>query len=300
MGIGLRATKLIGAGIVLILGFVCSAILPLYMKKNEAIVSKAQAFSGGIFLAIGFLHMLPEASNTLEHDDRTLYIPDPEDGGNKPFPLSTFCLCAMVIFILFLEKVLLPDMDEFLGQNIKDKKCDAPCCVEIAETAPVATTKSSLEVMEKDRPLAYALLLILCIHSIFAGISAGLATTIRSALLILVAIVAHKGFAGFAMGCEFVKAGLKRPFHIKLALVFSLVTPLGIAIGTGTHRVLDDSNVLPWIDGIFGAFGSGIFVYLAMTIVFTEYFYGDKAQRLTSFLFLCTGFVLMAVPAVFA
>ncbi len=340
MDVRLLTTKLIGAFIVLVIGFVCSAILPLYMAKDKATISNAQAFSGGIFLAISFLHMLPEASDTLEHSGRTFYIPDPEDGGSKPFPLSTFCLSCVAIFILFLEKVLIciDDIDDLLGRNSSEsKECHITCCdetnrispviqrcVETMKISPVATVESAFEVIDKDkpcyvkscenapvgtrkyevikneRPIAYVLLLVLCIHSILAGMSTGLADTFQSTLLILIAIVSHKGFAGFALGCDFVKAGLERPFHIKLAVVFSLATPLGIVIGTITHGVLESTSTLQWVDGIFGAIGAGVFVYLAMMIMFGEFFKGDRTHRVRSFLWVLAGFALMLTPAVFA
>eukprot|EP00127_Corallochytrium_limacisporum_P002441 Clim_evm2s125 gene=Clim_evmTU2s125 len=314
---GLFAAKLLGSLIVLIFGYVCTAILPLHLKENKLIQSRAQAFCGGVFLAIGFLHMLPEASDTLEYSDRTFYIPDPE-GGNKAFPLAFLFLCVMVLFILLLEKVLFQGLDELLQKHTKEDECPQACCdienggittvaqrksIEVAEVQKgdgLSLSSSYSDADEKDKPIAYIMLLILCVHSIFAGASVGLASTFRSALVIWIAIIAHKGFAGFALGCEFIKAGLKRHFHHKLAIVFSLATPLGIAIGAGTQVALEDTSILPWIDGMFGAFGGGTFAYLAMVIVFAEYFNGDKSERTTNFLLLCIGFVLMAVPAVFA
>eukprot|EP00127_Corallochytrium_limacisporum_P001479 Clim_evm3s59 gene=Clim_evmTU3s59 len=313
---GLFATKLLGSIFVLILGYVCTALLPLHLKENKSIQSKAQSFCGGVFLAIGFLHMLPDASDTLEYSDRTFFIPDPE-GGKKAFPLSFLFLCIMILFILFLEKVLFQGLDEALAKHA-DQESPARCCdVEVGRVSTVSIRKSieNTEIQkadsssvsstycdadEKDKPIAYIMHLILCVHSIFEGASVGLAATFRSALVIWIAIVAHKGFEGFALGCEFIKVGLKRHVHVKLAAVYSLAAPLGIAIGAGTQVALEDTSILPWIDGIFSAFGGGTFAYLALVIVFAEYFKGDKHQRVTNFLSMCIGFVLMAVPAVFS
>lgn len=55
---------------------------------------------------------------------------------------------------------------------------------------------------------SYALLIVLSIHSIIAGMALGTETAIVGAVVILVAILAHKGTEAFALGVSLLRGGL--------------------------------------------------------------------------------------------
>ena len=81
-------------------------LLPLYFnnfRKDTRLLSYANAFSGGIFLGIGFFHLLPEANENFE-----LYFSSSE--GKSSFiygwPISYLLAFLSYSFILYLEKVV--------------------------------------------------------------------------------------------------------------------------------------------------------------------------------------------------
>ena len=59
------------------------------MRENEKVMGVANAFSGGVFLAIGFTHLLKEANETLEEVMKKGKADDFE-----PFPLAYF-ICIL-------------------------------------------------------------------------------------------------------------------------------------------------------------------------------------------------------------
>lgn len=62
------------------------------------------------------------------------------------------------------------------------------------------------------------------------------------------AIIAHKGIASFALGTEYVKAGISRKQLLLVATLFSLTTPSGVLIGNdlwGALSLMIVSCVIP-------------------------------------------------------
>lgn len=80
---------------------------------------------------------------------------------------------------------------------------------------------------------SHVLLAALSIHSILAGLSMGIVENVAEITSTAVAIVAHKVFAGYALGSTMVAADLSLDRIVTLSLTFAISTPLGIWIGMG-------------------------------------------------------------------
>ena len=76
----------------------------------------------------------------------------------------------------------------------------------------------------------YLLLLTLSIHSLIAGLTLGISTA-SGATVLLIAILAHKGAAGFALGSTFRDAQVPPRTRIPALMVFVGSTPLGVILG---------------------------------------------------------------------
>jgi zinc transporter 1/2/3 len=109
---------------------------------------------------------------------------------------------------------------------------------------------------------ALMLLAALSIHSVLAGLSIGLVTDVSKIMSTAIAIVAHKVFAGYALGSTMVAADLGLERHLSLSIVFSLSTPLGILIGMGlsSGSYNEDSQSV----GVVQAVVAGTFLYVAI------------------------------------
>ena len=80
-------------------------LLPLCFdncRKDTRILNYANAFSGGIFLGIGFFHLFPEANENFE-----IYFASPEGKNSYIFgwPMSYLLAFLSYSLILYLEKV---------------------------------------------------------------------------------------------------------------------------------------------------------------------------------------------------
>ena len=111
---------LAGYGVILLVVTVIFGLLPLRCKsiaRHKLMIAMANSFSSGLFLAVGLLHILPEAQASFK--DRF------PSGTNKEFPW-TFMICIIVYeLVLYLEKVSinaheLLDHDHEHGPDLKE------------------------------------------------------------------------------------------------------------------------------------------------------------------------------------
>ena len=68
-------------------------------KESPSILGVANAFSGGVFIAIGLMHIMPEQSEAWDNWTE-------EQGIKNPFPLPYLLMVVGYTIILILDKVL--------------------------------------------------------------------------------------------------------------------------------------------------------------------------------------------------
>ncbi|EEY61260.1 Zinc (Zn2)-Iron (Fe2) Permease (ZIP) Family [Phytophthora infestans T30-4] len=106
--------------------------------------------------------------------------------------------------------------------------------------------------------LALVLFIALSFHSVMEGMGMGASTS--PAWDILVAILAHKSLAAFALALEFIHHKVSRKQLLVSVAVFSLMTPTGILFG----RLLVDTNHATPAGGVCAAFAGGTFLFVAI------------------------------------
>jgi len=89
------------------------------------------------------------------------------------------------------------------------------------------------------------------------GISEGMA-----AIMILLAILAHKGSAAFALALAMVRSELTRLSTFVLFTAFAASTPLGVIIGADIHEHLSGHTML-LVKGTILSLAAGVFVFMA-------------------------------------
>jgi len=103
------AIKIIGT-ILLWICIVVFGLLPLkvrHFKTNKTLLAISNCFSGGLFIAIGLIHILPEAHEKLEGR----VTPDKLKEEEYVFPLSYVICLATFSFILLIDKVIFNNED---------------------------------------------------------------------------------------------------------------------------------------------------------------------------------------------
>ena len=107
------------------------------------------------------------------------------------------------------------------------------------------------------------LLVVLSIHSIIAGIALGLEAEVATSVLVMIAILFHKGSAAFALVVSAYASGADRRRLWTILTIFVLMTPLGIFLGTGASSLLE-GRIAVLLEGSFNALAAGTFIYVAI------------------------------------
>lgn len=128
----------------------------------------------------------------------------------------------------------------------------------------------------------------LSIHGLFEGIALGIQTEPKMIFFLGIAILSHKWAESFTLGISFYKTNTSYETYIKLIVMFSLFTPLGIIIGmfaSGTSLILE---------AIFLSLASGSFIYISASEVIVEEFSVSRHKYL-KFLFYFVGAILVCL-----
>ena len=143
------------------------------------------------------------------------------------------------------------------------------------------------------------LLVVLSFHSILAGAALGAEDSAANSIVLLMAVVAHKGSAAFALTSGLLRmpageSGSARSVW-SLLFVFALMTPIGIILGTGLQEVLD-GDAARVSEAVFDAFAAATFVYVAtLEIIGPEFRSNDRSG--TKLGALTAGLAVMALVA---
>lgn len=183
------------------------------------------------------------------------------------YPVALFVAGGGFLAVLFLEMVALQGRED---------------------VADMSSGKTSV--------YPYLLIVVLSVHSLIAGTALGLETSVAASFAILVAIIAHKGSAAFALGVSLEAARFERRRLIAMVAFFSCMTPLGVLAGFFCSRILEGQTAV-LVEAIFDALAAGSFVYVAVLDIIEEAF-ADKVDLGAKFLVLMAGFLGMALLAI--
>jgi zinc transporter 1/2/3 len=115
------------------------------------------------------------------------------------------------------------------------------------------------------------------------------------ASILLIAILAHKGAAGFALGSTFREAAIPPRTRIPALLVFVGSTPLGVILGGAAIDLFGagDGAAVAW----FKAVAAGTFLYVATLDIVREEFFPGGTNRGRRLVWAIIGAGIMALVA---
>ena len=142
----------------------------------------------------------------------------------------------------------------------------------------------------------FLLIVILSVHSLIAGTALGLEGSVAASFALLIAILAHKGSAAFALGVSLKTARFPTRRLIRMVALFSCMTPLGVFLGLMFSRILTGETAI-LLETVFDALAAGTFIYVAVIDIIGEAF-EEKIDLGTKFTMLAAGFLGMALLAV--
>jgi len=272
-------------------------LAPLFLKWKDRGHHAALAFSTGIFLGAVFLHLLPvigqEASAghdhgheqviDLTHDHDGDGVPDhgpgspgyeggDEEGdhdhdhgahaGHVHGPTGPWLWVLVGVLGVFLvEALMIPGSTHGHGHGHDDA--------------------------QRHAAVGWAALVGLSVHSLTAGVAlAAVQGESQLAGVMLLAILAHKGFESFSLASVFSMTNITRGRLIGLLVAFSLITPLGLLMGSALTGLLGGG--IP----ILTSLAAGTFLYVCLCELLPEVFHHrqDGALKLA---LLAAGVTLM-------
>jgi zinc transporter 1/2/3 len=241
-------------------------------RAGDRFMIWGDTFAGGVLGSAGLVHLL---SNGV--DDFKKLAP------GLVFPIAYVLAGVGFLLILLIEGVITADPDP--------EQSPLHC----GSRGAAHEIGSGIE-MAEARPVSFILLLVLSVHSIIVGLAMGAQKSMTGALAIFIAIIAHKGMAGFALGVNYRRAGASLKRVIPVAAFFSSMAPVGILMGTAIYSLVSPGGQLLF-EAIFNSIGAGTFLYIAtLDIIRTEFeLPGDTWQK---WLLAAGGFGVMSLLAV--
>ncbi|MCV2393885.1 ZIP family metal transporter [Actinotalea sp. M2MS4P-6] len=237
---------------------------------DDRVLALSDTFAAGVLGGAGLIHLLGSANDLF----RTV-LPD------VSYPIALVLAGAGFLLILLIEAVVVPAHP---GHDA------------VPAVAGSAGLQHELDWHpEGPRSRALVLLVVLSLHSVILGVALGAQSAWAGVLVVLVAILTHKGAAAVALGVGYRRAGLSHREALPRLAFFSAMTPLGIVLGTIVGAVLLGTTAQVF-EAAFDAIGAGTFLYIAaLDIIKTEFDGpGHHAQK---WLATAAGFSLMAVLA---
>ncbi|CAM9871817.1 unnamed protein product [Ectocarpus sp. 4 AP-2014] len=131
---------------------------------------------------------------------------------------------------------------------------------------------------------------VLSFHAVMEGLGLG-ASSESAAPGIFAAIVVHKGLAAFSLGCIFFSSECSRLQYFLCMGVFSLLTPLGAALGMLVRASSDGSSAGA---GVCTALGAGTFLHVAAMEVLPRELLHDSRMKNTKMACLVGGYLSFA------
>lgn len=154
----------------------------------------------------------------------------------------------------------------------------------------------SANVFKWRHALPYMVVLILVVHAFIEGTALGINTTMAAASILFFAIIAHKSSESFALAVVLHQANARLGMIIILIGIFSLMTPLGIAMGTlVTERIQTQSGL--WLSAGFNSFAAGTFLYMSTLHHINHHKRLHESENLLEFVCLTLGLIIMGSVA---
>lgn len=288
-----KLVSIVSIWLVGLLGGLIPAFLALKDDRSAAL-SILRAFSGGVFLAGGFFHLLHSAIENAALRDWSI-----QDDGRDAFPYAEMFCTIGFLGLLLVEQAAQLTMNhpvhDVMIRYVPAKSEDDEDGLHGATESDDAYLEDTdhdeagrnmfssvyLSQVHKDGrgdtstddsntgSLAVAMVLFfaLSFHSVLEGLGIGAQT--ETAWGLFMAIIMHKGLAAFALGSGLVQSAMPVTHVMLYMVVFSFMSIIGIIMG---WIIAVDSSEESAAAGICVALASGTFIYVAVMEIIPQEF----------------------------
>ncbi|KAL2253400.1 zinc transporter 1 [Sesamum indicum] len=257
------------------------------LRPENDVFFMIKAFAAGVILATGFVHILPDAFETLT---------SPCLAGNPwgKFPFTGFISMMASIGTLVVDTVATSfyesshlnkakqvSVDEEAGDDERAGQVHmhSHAAHSHAHGADVSAQETSLPDLVRQRIISQVLELGIVVHSVIIGISLGASKSPETIKPLLAALSFHQFFEGMGLGGCLSQAKFKSLTTTIMTVFFSLTTPFGIGVGIGISSVYKDSSPTALIvEGVFNSGSAGILIYMALVDLLAADFMNPRMQ----------------------
>lgn len=267
---------LVASAIGVCIPFLGKIIPALSPDKNLFFIIKA--FAGGVILATGFIHVLPDAFENLTS-------PCLNEKPWTEFPFTGFIAMVAGIGTLMIDSYA----TSFYSKAHLSNKAQNTVAVEGDEEKTEthvhghvhgAVAADPSQQLIRNRVISQVLELGIVVHSVIIGISVGASESPKTIKPLVAALTFHQFFEGMGLGGCITQAKFKSRAVVIMGLFFSLTTPLGICIGLGITNSYDENSTTALIvEGCLNAASAGILIYMAFVDLLAADFMSPKLQN---------------------
>ncbi|KAI9500083.1 Zinc/iron permease [Coemansia spiralis] len=247
----------------------------------------------GVIISTALIHMLPEGSESLSNPcigDRM------GNYGGWPGVLAIMAILLMHLMEFLMSNYAMSkhghehgapaNIEKSSGQALEQGSNvtnsgtpEHKLSVDSHDISRVRTDNQNQENCDANRISTYILELGICLHSVIIGVTLSI-TTGSSFKTLLIAICFHQLCEGLALGSRLAEVSDSRKSHRKAfltaaisALVFMLITPLGMVIGIGVrYSYQPNSPTALMAMGVLDSLSAGILLYTGLVNLLVEEF----------------------------
>jgi len=263
------------------------------IKADNALLLFGKFFGGGVMVSTAFVHILPDAIQSLTTDCLPWFFTD----GYTAFGYFLTMVSALALHLVewIAIRVNLPDnfkrqattstTRNSSSEEVNDEDGEQKEDHGHAHGHGHAHAHRGHDVMDIHAKLkatvsTIMLELAIAVHSVIIGIALGLATGEFATLFI--ALSFHQFFEGVGIGFRI--AGAEAYSNLAAILTgafFSVTTPIGVAVGIGISVVTSEPTVGSIVtQGAFEAIAAGLLLYSALVSITAEEFATTEFHRL--------------------
>ncbi|KAL2248516.1 zinc transporter 5 [Sesamum indicum] len=252
-----------------VLGRTVAALSP---ERNLFFILKA--FAAGVILSTGFIHVLPDAFESLTSPCL----------GEKPwedFPFAGFVAMVAAIGTLMVDTYATAHYQRQAEKKNckKEEEEEGMVPVHTHATHGAVSLESGETELLRHRVISQVLELGIIVHSVIIGIALGASDSPKTIRPLIGALTFHQLFEGIGLGGCITQAKFDAAAITLMAIFFSLTTPTGIAVGIGLSNIYSETSPTALIvEGVFNSASAGILIYMALVDLLSADFMSHKMQ----------------------
>ncbi|CAM8986453.1 unnamed protein product [Rhodiola kirilowii] len=284
--LGAIASILIGGAIGVCIPIFGSKVPALRPETNTFFIIKA--FAAGVILSTGFIHVLPDAFESLTS-------PCLSESPWSKFPFTGFVAMIATMLTLMIDafstsvymrmnrssgKSQVVGRDEEEQQQQQGNRVQVHTHTTHGHSHGSAAEGTGASDLLRHRVVSQVLELGIVVHSVIIGISLGASGDPSTVKPLFAALTFHQFFEGMGLGGCISQAKFKAGTIATMVLFFSLTTPVGIGVGIGISSAYNENTSTALIlEGIFNAASAGILIYMALVDLLAADFMSHKIQN---------------------